>query len=76
MPTRAAARWARISPVALDERTTELALRKVRRLTAEVKQAATELARKGIDPEPLLAAVQRELDQAAELMRPTSLYRE
>jgi hypothetical protein len=58
--------------VALDERTTELALRNVRELTAEVKRLTAEMVKTGRDPQPMLADVQRRLNQAQELPRPTS----
>lgn len=62
--------------MALDERTNELALRNVRKLTAEVKRLTAEMVKTGRDPQPMLADVQRRLNQAQELPRPTSLYRE
>jgi hypothetical protein len=55
--------------VALDERTAELALRDARRVASMIREATTKTLHAGGDPMPLLAAMQRRLEQA---MQPPS----
>jgi hypothetical protein len=55
--------------VPLDERQVEFALRDARRVASMARELTAQLLRDGHDPMPMLAALQRKLEQAVEQSR-------